>query len=1124
MTAPNAGEVSVDVVPDTSGFEAALKAALSRLRPVNVKVEPDTSGFQASLRAALARLRPVKVKVEPDVAGFRSAIRSAVRGFTVDIKVDVDTRAAAASLAAFKTAVDSLDNTTLNVDIDTGAAAASLAALRAAIATTTTDIEIKVTVTGDTAALAAIARVAAAAAALGNQNPTPNINPPGGPGGGGGGRGFSDGSAYGRAFGAGVHAAARSIRPIQIGTNTPLIDRDIELVRRRLAQLSSQRIGIDITADAARQDIDGLRTQLRILAQSHTDVNVRADTRQALLELARMQQRLDRLGYERRVNVDSNSLGLATGRAQTLVAVIASIAPIGVPAIAAATAAIVALGAAAAVAGAAVGTALLGFSGIGGALTALRAPKTGGGGGGVDQAAQLARRRADALLAVQAAQRGLETAELDAAEAAIRSARRIEQADRAIIEAQRDLNDARREAIRTLQDLALANRRAVIDTEEAEIALRKAQEALAQVNFDESKTADERREAALAVDRARLAIDEQALANGRLKEETDAATKAGVDGAREVLDAQQALAEAEQERADVAREVAREQRDTAISLLEANLALEKSQRDYIDALNDTGTSGAGGIDKVAEAFKKLSPAGREFVLFLNNEVMPAIDRLKFTAQESMLPGVQAAIRSLMPLFGTVNTLVAAMGKALGVAAQQIANRFSSPAGLALLNYLITEGPEILGYIVDIGTALGEIGSILIVAFGSTTDQIFAGLASNLREFATWLAKAVNTPEFLEFLAYIKETGPEVMRLLADFVVVTIKLGIALAPLGGVLLKTLVWLFDWLAGLDPNTVLFIFAVAAAAIFALTGSVGALVVAVVLAVGLLIKYWTMYYEFLWDAYDNYIAPALQAIGRFFTQTIPGWLSSLGTWWNNTWSSISNGTVNAANNIWAGVSNAFRGMYTSATSWTSNVLTYVSGSFNNLVAWIGQLPGRISASVSGMFNGIPNAIRNALNQAISYWNTFASRMSIGNFGLPRINFFADGGIVPGYTPGRDTAIIGVGGGEAVMRPEWTRAVGSEYLNAANAAARAGGVAGVQKFLDAFGAPRGFATGGIVPSNLGIAQPMLTRRDTSPAIGQGQPLIGSIVLNGAQSRTRSDARMVGDEIGYMVRTGVVR
>ncbi|WP_157251033.1 hypothetical protein [Nonomuraea typhae] len=87
----------------------------------------------------------------------------------------------------------------------------------------------------------------------------------------------------------------------------------------------------------------------------------------------------------------------------------------------------------------------------------------------------------------------------------------------------------------------------------------------------------------------------------------------------------------------------------------------------------------------------------------------------------------------------------------------------------------------------------------------------------------------------------------------------------------------------------------------------------------------------------------------------------------------------------------------------------------------------------------------------------------------------------ILPGYSPGKDNHFfyspdgrgkIGLSGGEAVMRPEWTRAVGSGYVHTMNAIARHGGASAVAKAMGVGPrwAPRmggegvGYASGGII------------------------------------------------------------
>jgi len=53
------------------------------------------------------------------------------------------------------------------------------------------------------------------------------------------------------------------------------------------------------------------------------------------------------------------------------------------------------------------------------------------------------------------------------------------------------------------------------------------------------------------------------------------------------------------------------------------------------------------------------------------------------------------------------------------------------------------------------------------------------------------------------------------------------------------------------------------------------------------------------------------------------------------------------------------------------------------------------------------------------------------------------ADGAIIPGWTPGRDVTTARISGGEAIMRPEWVRAVGEQNINAMNHKAKYGGFA---------------------------------------------------------------------------------
>ncbi|WP_328896403.1 peptidoglycan DD-metalloendopeptidase family protein [Streptomyces sp. NBC_00236] len=96
------------------------------------------------------------------------------------------------------------------------------------------------------------------------------------------------------------------------------------------------------------------------------------------------------------------------------------------------------------------------------------------------------------------------------------------------------------------------------------------------------------------------------------------------------------------------------------------------------------------------------------------------------------------------------------------------------------------------------------------------------------------------------------------------------------------------------------------------------------------------------------------------------------------------------------------------------------------------------------------------------VPLWNGVAGVTGAGKLNKLPLDGFHTGGIMSGYSPGRDDRVIAVGGGEAIMRPEWTRAVGADKINSWNAAARSGGVSGVQKAISN-GMPA-FKDGGVV------------------------------------------------------------
>ena len=146
-------------------------------------------------------------------------------------------------------------------------------------------------------------------------------------------------------------------------------------------------------------------------------------------------------------------------------------------------------------------------------------------------------------------------------------------------------------------------------------------------------------------------------------------------------------------------------------------------------------------------------------------------------------------------------------------------------------------------------------------------------------------------------------------------------------------------------------------------------------------------------------------------------------------------------------------------------------IKSGFNTLVGWLGKVPGRIADAFKSLGSMIVNSAKAGISAVSSWINNniidklngltklfgltiphipgFSSGGAVRGPGNRYQRAFATGGIMPGYNPGRDDSLIAVGGGEAIMRPEWTRAMGKEYIDAANQAARMGGVNGVKDFI---------------------------------------------------------------------------
>lgn len=206
--------------------------------------------------------------------------------------------------------------------------------------------------------------------------------------------------------------------------------------------------------------------------------------------------------------------------------------------------------------------------------------------------------------------------------------------------------------------------------------------------------------------------------------------------------------------------------------------------------------------------------------------------------------------------------------------------------------------------------------------------------------------------------------------------------------------------------------------------------------------------------WQEFSNHVSRITTNVKNFVLSmrlSVEERMRAMGRSLQSSWVSIGLIFRNAINAIKSG---PIAGLIRSLTVSLPNA-------FRSLASIVSSRMKSVAVAIANPLRFIVNGVlRGGL---VGAFNTIASKLP----GVPRIAMalakFADGGIYPGYTPGRDVGIAAVSGGEAIMRPEWTRAMGKDYVNQMNAVAKRGGASAVKKAAGG-GYAGAYASGGIV------------------------------------------------------------
>ncbi|MEU4154703.1 transglycosylase SLT domain-containing protein [Streptomyces antimycoticus] len=790
-------------------------------------------------------------------------------------------------------------------------------------------------------------------------------------------QGAQTGSTFARSLKSRLEAAMASMPEIRLRADSSDAERELHQIRAQMQALRDVRIGIDVSEADAVAAMDRLRERLARLSASSANVAVRVDAGAAAAQLAAFQAEINRLdGQSVDIDVDTHA---ATANLGGLAAAVIALGPAILPVLPVIAAGLGAIAAAATAAAAGVGgIALVAVPAFKQMATVMQAQKAAQdaatnasfrGGQAASQAASRSLQQASAAQALATAERNgarqvaqaqaqVKQARQAAADAAAQAAqrnaeaaRRVQDAERSLADAQTaakqaqlDLTAARKQAGQELEDLNNRLADAQLSQRDAEIQLKEAAAQRDAVLKNAKSTDLDKQKALLAYDQAVQRLKEQTTETGRLKQETDAANKAGVKGTdtykqaqdrlaqaqRGVADQQQAVKDAQAEAARTQVETAKQVAEAQQRVSEATANVAVAQQSAADAVASAqrqvasaSLSAAGGVDQAAIAqgkyqqeLAKLTPAARDtFDAFL--DLKSAFGDWSKSLQPAVMPIFTRALVGLRDMLPTLTPFVTQAADAIKGLQDRASANLKKPFWQGFKKDLQQNvKPAITGLGVAFGNVITGMAGV-IDAFLPHMDGISGHLQTITGRFADWGKGLKGSPEFERFLSYSSEHGPLIADTLGKIADAVLSIGSALTPVSGPLLQVIGALAQsvgWLATNAPELVVAIYGLflatklwalwqlavnAAMTAFNLVMSLGPwgwivlAIVGVALAIMELWKHCAWFRDAIktaWDAIESAAQTVIDWFSGpfvdFFTKTIPNTFQTVIDWVKGHW----------------------------------------------------------------------------------------------------------------------------------------------------------------------------------------------------------------------------------------------
>lgn len=205
------------------------------------------------------------------------------------------------------------------------------------------------------------------------------------------------------------------------------------------------------------------------------------------------------------------------------------------------------------------------------------------------------------------------------------------------------------------------------------------------------------------------------------------------------------------------------------------------------------------LQAMRQAIDALSPAGRDFVKFVDSELEPVLHHMQGLASRGLLPGVEDGLRNALVLLPQVNGTISALSRELGNLAREAGDSIGSDSDWRrFFTFVQTNAAPILD---AFGRSLGNVGASLAnltVDFGPLGKSFSTDLLKATQHLREWSRQLGHSKDFHEFVDYIKREGPAAADAVSALASAAGALVKAAAPVGAEVLPVVTKLADVMA--------------------------------------------------------------------------------------------------------------------------------------------------------------------------------------------------------------------------------------------------------------------------------------------------------------------------------------